>query len=412
MPEHPTRSTPRTARQPTAIAAARRPADAVGQILQLAVSAALATALIAALIVSASGCAAPPPDSAEPSTPDAATPAEEAGGEGYAREAAVFEDLAPELAGLFADGAELEVLAEGFTWSEGPVWIPGADFLLFSDVPQDTVFRWSEAKGLEPWLRPSGFTGDGERSREPGANGLYLNADGQLLLCQHGDRRVARLDADVAAGPFLGPFEDGGPFVTITADFDGRRYNSPNDLAVHADGSIYFTDPPYGLRDESERELAHHGVYRIVPGASAQLLYAELTRPNGVVLSPDGSTLTVANSDPEKALWMSWPVLEDGGLGEGRVTFDATPFVSEERPGLPDGMTVDSEGRIYATGPGGIWIFAADGRHLGTLRLPDATANVTFGGPDRSTLYLTSHHRLLRLETTATGHISAAGPDA
>ncbi|MEO1370429.1 MAG: SMP-30/gluconolactonase/LRE family protein, partial [Acidobacteriota bacterium] len=321
---------------------------------------------------------------------------------------------APELNGLFAEGAELEILADGFTWSEGPVWIPDGDFLLFSDVPQDTVYRWSEANGLERWLSPSGFTGDGEPGREPGANGLYLDAAGQLLMCQHGDRRVARLTADAADGPFLGPFDDGAPYATVVADVDGKRFNSPNDLVVHPDGSIYFTDPPYGLRDESERELPHHGVYRAVPGGAAALLHGDLTRPNGVALSPDGGVLYVANSDPASALWMRWPVLEGGGLGEGTVLFDATASVSEDRPGLPDGMAVDTAGRIYATGPGGLFIFADDGRHLGTVRLPDPTANVTFGGADRSTLYITSNHRLLRLETTATGVALTdnAGPDA
>ncbi|MEM8995066.1 MAG: SMP-30/gluconolactonase/LRE family protein, partial [Acidobacteriota bacterium] len=306
------------------------------------------------------------------------------------------------------------ILADGFTWSEGPVWIPDGDFLLFSDVPQGTVYRWSEASGLERWLSPSGFTGDGEPGREPGANGLYLDADGQLLMCQHGDRRVARLTAAVGDGPFLGPFDGGAPYATVVSDVDGKRFNSPNDLVVHPDGSIYFTDPPYGLRDESERELPHHGVYRAVPGGPATLLYGDLTRPNGIALSPDGGTLYVANSDPESALWMRWPVLGDGGLGEGTVLFDATESVSEERPGLPDGMAVDTAGRIYATGPGGLFVFADDGRHLGTVRLPDPTANVTFGGADRSTLYITSNHRLLRLETTATGVAltGGAGPDA
>lgn len=323
---------------------------------------------------------------------------------GYSREAAVFEDLDPEVRSLFPEVAELEILAEGFKWSEGPVWIPAGDFLLFSDVPQDTVFRWSEAGGLEPWLQPSGLTGDGARGREPGANGLFLDADGQLLLCQHGDRRLARLTADVTAGPYLGPFNgDAAPYATVAGDFEGQRFNSPNDLVVHPDGSIYFTDPPYGLAEETLRELPHHGVYRVVPGESARLVYGELTRPNGVALSPDGKTLYVANSDPERAIWMRWPVLDDGGLGEGVLHFDATSSVSDERPGLPDGMAVDVDGRLYATGPGGVLILGADGQHLGTLRLPNATANIAFGD-DGSTLFITSHHRLLRLRTGARGH--------
>ena len=358
---------------------------------------ALAGGLVGGLL--AVGCV--PSDSSTEGSPEAAAEPSDVGatdepGANFARAAVSFEAQDPGFEELFADGPELEILADGFTWSEGPVWIPSGGFLLFSDVPEDTIYRWSEANGLEPWIRPSGHTTNQPRGREPGSNGLVLDADGRLLLCQHGDRRVAALQ-DAASGPFL---EQPAPFETIIDHIDGRRFNSPNDLVVHPDGSIYFTDPPYGLIDEDAREIEHHGIYRVSDG-QVSLLHAELSRPNGIVLSPDGKTLYVANSDPQQALWMSWSVLEDGTLGDGRVLLDATPQVSDERPGLPDGMAVDVEGRVYATGPGGLWVFGADGGHLGTVRLPNPTANVTFG--DDGSLYLTSDHQLLRLKTRTTG---------
>ena len=299
----------------------------------------------------------------------------------------------PKIFEVFQEVAQIEVLATGFTWAEGPVWVAEGGYLLFSDVPEDTVFRWDEREGLRPWLRPSGHTTVAPRGREPGANGLALDAAGRLVLCQHGDRRLARLEA-VDEGPWIdGP---AAPFITLADRFAGRRFNSPNDLVIHPSGDIYFTDPPYGLPDEEARELTFNGVFRLDGAGRVHRLTDRLSRPNGIALSPDAATLYVANSDPQKALWMKWSLDAAGDLAAGTVLYDATSWVSDERPGLPDGMAVDRRGRIFATGPGGIWVFATDGRHLGTLRLPDPTANCALDATG-AYLYMTSDHRLLRV---------------
>ena len=295
---------------------------------------------------------------------------------------------------LVPPGAEVERLAEGFTWSEGPVWRPAEGDLLFSDVPENTVYRWSDADGLSVYLRPSGLAFASGHAGDTGSNGLVLDAEGRLLLADHGNRVVARLDPQT--------------FVrdTLASHYDGRRLNSPNDLALHTSGDVYFTDPPYGLAGQDaspEKELPFNGVYRLDPDGTVALLIDDLTRPNGVALSPDERTLYVANSDPAWAVWRAYPVRDDGSLGEGRLLFDATGLVGEANPGLPDGMAVDASGNVFATGPGGVLVFSPEGRHLGTIRTERATANVTFGDADGRSLYLTSSDRLLRVRLATAG---------
>ncbi len=295
---------------------------------------------------------------------------------------------------LVPANAAVEVLAEGFTWSEGPVWRPATDDLLFTDVPGNTVWRWAEGDGLSVFLRPSGLALGPGRDASLGSNGLILDADGHLLLADHGSRAVTRLDPATYVRE------------TLADRYDGRRLNSPNDLVLHASGAVFFTDPPYGLagHDASpQKEQPHNGVYRLDPDGTVTLLVDDLTRPNGLALSPDGRTLTVANSDPDRAVWMRYPVLDGGALGPGRLLFDATAWVAEGRPGLPDGMAVDRSGALFATGPGGVLVFSAAGDYLGTLATEKATANVTFGGPDGRTLFLTSTDRLLRVRVTTRG---------
>lgn len=286
-----------------------------------------------------------------------------------------------------------EILADGFTWSEGPVWRPAEGDVLFSDVPENTVYRWAEGDGLSVFLRPASRAFGTDTPGETGSNGLLLDADGRLLLAEHGTRAVMRL---------------GDHFVrdTLAARYDGRRLNSPNDLVLHASGALFFTDPPYGLAGQDEsplKELPFNGVYRLDPDGSVTLLDDALSRPNGVVLSPDGRTLYVANSDPRRAIWMTYPVAADGSVGEGSVLFDATDWVREGRPGLPDGMAVDAAGNVFATGPGGVLVFSAVGEYLGTIETEKATANVTFGDPDGRSLYLTSTDQLLRLRVATRG---------
>lgn len=301
------------------------------------------------------------------------------------------ERLDPALDALLPQGAELEVLASGFTWSEGPVWMPRKSQLVFSDVPENIAYAWREGKGVDIFLQPSGLTGPAEGSREPGSNGLELDRDGRLLLAQHGDRRIARLDA-----------EDGA-FVTVADRFQGKRFNSPNDLCVDRRGAIYFTDPPYGLGKDAVREIDFQGVYRVSPDGDVALISKELSRPNGIGLSLDERTLYVANSDNARPIILAIPLLDDGSAGSGRVFFDGTALRDANRRGAFDGLSVDEHGNLWATGPGGVLILTPDGRHIGSLLTGRATANCCFGGPDGTTLYVTADDQLMRIPTQVRG---------
>jgi gluconolactonase len=256
----------------------------------------------------------------------------------------------------------------------------------------NTVYKWKEGMSKpEVFLKPSGYTGTTPRGGEPGSNGLIMDPQGRLVLCQHGDRRVARLEADRS-------------FKTLVDNYQGKKLNSPNDGVYHSDGSLYFTDPPYGLlgkNDDPKKELPFNGVYRLSSKGELTLLTKEMTYPNGIGLSPDEKTLYVANSDPEKAIWMAFPLKPDGTIGTGRVFFDATRGVKTLK-GLPDGLKLDKDGNLFATGPGGVLIFAPDGTHLGTLNTGEATANVGWGD-DGSTLYITADMYLGRLKTSTKG---------
>ncbi|MDC0935648.1 SMP-30/gluconolactonase/LRE family protein [Pirellulales bacterium] len=289
--------------------------------------------------------------------------------------------------------ARMEILAEGFEFSEGPVWMPEGQFLLFSDIPRNTVFRWDDKRGLSIYLRPSGYVGVSPRSGEPGSNGLLRDHEGRLILMEHGDRRVTRLDDPHRA------------IKTVLADrFQGKRLNSPNDGVLHSNGDLYFSDPPYGLTgdDDPAKELDFQGVYRLTPDGKLSLLTRELSRPNGMVLSPDEKTLYVANSDPDRVIWMAYDVKNDGALANGRVFQDRTDAFKHGKKGLPDGMCADEAGRIYATGPGGVLIFLPDGTHIATLDTGYETGNCTFGG-DGSQLYITAHMVLARIQLKSTG---------
>lgn len=291
---------------------------------------------------------------------------------------------------LIEPGTQIEVLASGFEWAEGPVWDRKGQFLLFSDIPNNVVMKWTRDKGVELYMKPSGYTGVTPYGAEPGSNGLILDPQGRLISMEHGDRRVSRL-------------EPGGGKVTLVDRYDGKRLNSPNDGTLKSNGDIYFTDPPYGLpkrADDPSRELDFYGVYRL-SGRTLTLLTRELTRPNGIAFSPDEKILYVAQSEPLRAIWMAYPVLADGGIGAGRVFADVTAMV-DKWPGLPDGMKVDREGNLWATGPGGVHIYAPDGTRLGRLDTGEATANVAWGD-DGSTLYITADMYLCRIRTKTRG---------
>jgi gluconolactonase len=292
---------------------------------------------------------------------------------------------------LVPAGARIEVLASGFAWAEGPVWVNDGGYLLFSDIPRNSVMKWTPQDGATLFLKPSGFTGVVDYGHEPGSNGLTLDSQGRLISCEHGDRRVSRLEIN-------------GGKRTLADNYQGKRLNSPNDAIVKSNGDLYFTDPPYGLPknwDDPRRELDFCGVYRLAADGKLTLLTRELTRPNGLAFSPDEKTLYVANSDPQRAIWMAYPVKDDGTLGPGRVFADVTAMVGRHK-GLPDGMKVDREGNLFAGGPGGIHVYAPDGKLLGRIDTGEATANCNWGD-DGSTLYITADMYLCRLKTTTKG---------
>jgi gluconolactonase len=296
---------------------------------------------------------------------------------------------------ILAPDAAMEILAEGFDWTEGPLWIADGGYLIFSDIPPNKVMKWKEGEGVSVYLAQSGYLGPIPRPNhiapdEPGSNGLLLDPQGRLLLCQHGDRRVARMEA---------PLSRPEPRYASVADrFEGKRFNSPNDACFHPNGDLYFTDPPYGLtRKEGDptRELDFQGVYRAGKDGKVTLLTKEMSRPNGIAFSPDARTLYVANSDPKRAVWMAFDVKADGTLGPGRLFYDATGSVGKEK-GLPDGLKVDRRGNLLATGPGGVWIFNAQGKVLGRLLTGQATSNCAFGEGGRS-LFITADMFLVRV---------------
>jgi gluconolactonase len=307
-----------------------------------------------------------------------------------------IERLDPALDNLIPADAKMEVIGEGFEWCEGPVWIKDGGFLLFSDIPNNAVMKWDADSGVKQYLKPAGYTGKDPRGGESGSNGLTTDRKGRLILCQHGDRRVARLDA---------PYHNPTPkYVTIADRYNGKRFNSPNDAVVHSSGAIYFTDPPYGLEknmDDPAKELDFQGVYRIEPDGKITLLTKEMERPNGIGLSPDEKTLYVANSHDERNVVVAFPINADGKLGKAREIFSARELI-KQRPGSCDGLVVDRHGNVFVTVPGGVAIISPQGKHLGNLVTNDRTANVEFGA-DGSTLFICANHNLLRIRTTTKG---------
>jgi len=296
----------------------------------------------------------------------------------------------PALEALIDTKAVPEILGEGYEWSEGPVWVEKHRMLLFSDIPNNAIMKWTEEKGVEPFLSPSGYTGAQPfKGSEGGSNGLLISPEGQLVLCQHGDRRLAVMEA---------PFDAPSPaFKTIADRYDGKRFNSPNDAVYDKSGNLYLTDPPYGLpgyMDDPEKELPFQGVYKVKPDGSVILLVDSLTRPNGIGFSPDEKTLYVANSDGPKAKWYAFDVIGDS-LTNARI-FYSTEYPEGEK-GAPDGLKVSKTGHIFATGPGGVWIFDPSGKALGRIRLPEATANCAFSA-DEAYLFMTSDMYLVRLK--------------
>ena len=302
------------------------------------------------------------------------------------------ERMDPALDRLLDKDAAMMPLVEGLTWSEGPVWLPHEGQLAFSDVPVNVSYTWSEEAGLGVLFAPSGYTGESDGEKHEGSNGMTLDEQGRLLVCQHGDRRVVRVEGRCG-------------FKTLATRFEGKRFNSPNDLRCDRGGAIYFTDPPYGLTGPSQKpDLPNCGVFRIAPDGAVSLITRELNRPNGIELSGDEKTLYVASSDPAYPVILAFPLQADGSAGPSRVLFDARSIAGRGgKSGAMDGMAVDAEGNLWAAGPGGIVIVSAEGKHLGTLLTGRATANCTFGGSDGRWLFITAGDLLLRIRTKVGG---------
>jgi gluconolactonase len=302
-----------------------------------------------------------------------------------------IEKLDPALDEILGSNTKIEVLAEGFQWSEGPLWVDSGQMVLFSDVPKNIIHKWTEEKGLETYLTPSGYTGNEAGNPGEGSNGLLLNMKGELVLCQHGDRRMA-----VMQGSITSP---NGKFTTLIEALDGKRLNSPNDAVYSKSGDLYFTDPPYGFANDdldSAKQLAFNGVYKLSSSGKLTLLVDSLTRPNGITLLSGDKTLLIANSDKGKARWYAYDLTESDLLSNGRIFYDATKEANKGN-GLPDGLKITKQGIIFATGPGGVWIFDSTGKVLGKIKTITPSANCALAKNDTE-LYITSERYLLRVK--------------
>ncbi len=308
----------------------------------------------------------------------------------------MIQRLSPAMDKLLGSNAKMEKLAEGFVWSEGPVWVRRQNCLVFSDVPANKAYRWSNSQGLSVYLDPSGYTGNLYHFREPGSNGMTTDSHGNLVLCQHGNRQIARL---ASRSGTTGTFEPLVPY------FNGRKFNSPNDLCFARNGDLYFTDPPYGLEGLNQsplKELIQNGVYLAHQDGTVELVTGSMTFPNGIALSPDQKTLYVTQSDPKAPVIKSFSLNSAGLADEGKVFFDASDLAKLDRPGMPDGIKVDALGNLWSTGPGGILIISPSGELIGTLMTGEPTANCNWG-EDGTVLYITCNHSLLRIQTLVRG---------
>jgi gluconolactonase len=299
--------------------------------------------------------------------------------------------------------AKIQKIASGFEFTEGPIYMPDG-YLLFSDVVGNAIYKWQPEGGATVFKKPSGYDGkDAPKGSFIGSNGMTVDKSGRLVICEHGNHRIERLEAT-------------GDYKTLVDNFEGKRLNSPNDLIYKSDGALYFTDPPYGLPkgdDDPKKELKFNGVFRLGPDGKLTAIIKDLTRPNGIAFSPDEKFLYIANSDEKHKVWMRYDVQPDGTVANGKVFFDVT---AEKADGLPDGMKVDVNGNLYCAGPGGIWVFSPDGRHIGTIKPPETPANCHWGKDAETnaqapignqeyatTLYITARTGLYRIPLGVVG---------
>jgi gluconolactonase len=295
----------------------------------------------------------------------------------------------PALDAIVPQGLTIEKLAGGFIFTEGPVWVPDG-YLLFSDPNANTIYRWTPDGQVSVFRTKSGYAGvDVGEYGQPGSNGITLDPEGRITINEHGNRRVVRIEKNGV--------------VTVLADrYDGKRLNSPNDLVYRSDGTLFFTDPPFGLPkafDDARKELAFSGVYSLKNG-TLTLAAKDLTGPNGLAFSPDERYLYVANWDEKKKVVMRYRANLDGTLGDREVFFDMTSAPGED---ALDGIKVDVQGNLYVSGPGGLWILSPEGKHLGTIVGPEHPHNLAWGDADGRTLYLTAQTGLYRVRLRIKG---------
>ena len=297
------------------------------------------------------------------------------------------ERLSPEIDNLIEKSAKIEILADGFEWSEGPVWSSKLNSVLFSDVPENVIYSWNEDKGLETFTRPIGYSGKVPNLKKAGTNGLTIDADGNLIICMHGDRKITRLEK-----------LNINRKVTLVNSFDGNLLNSPNDLVYDSKGNLYFTDPPYGLLEgdnDKLKEIEFNGVYKVSPNGDIEVLVKNLTRPNGISISNDEKILYVANSDKNNPVIMQYDLSEEGAKNPS-IFFDGRELTKKDI-GLFDGLKVHPTGNVFATGPGGVLVIKENGDHIGTIRTEVRTANCAFD-ENFQYLYMTSDMFLTRIK--------------
>jgi gluconolactonase len=297
--------------------------------------------------------------------------------------------LDPALERIVATDASVEKIAGNLKFAEGPLWTRDGS-LLFSDGPANIIYKLKPGGQPAIFRQPSGYDGtDLPESFFKGSNGLTFDKQGRLILSEHGNRRLTRLERD-------------GTLTVLADKYEGKRINSPDDVIVKSDGSIYFADPPYGLQGgdtDPKKELPYSGIFRVVNG-KVELLNKAMARPNGLGFSPDEKYLYVSNSEARRKIWMRFGVKSDGTLDEGAVFLDVT---SERAPGVPDGLKLDTAGNLYGTGPGGIWIISPQAKPLGRIELPEAPANMAWGDRDGKTLYITARTSVYRVRMKASG---------
>lgn len=302
-----------------------------------------------------------------------------------------IEKLDPSLDAIINSNAKIEIIAKGFHWSEGPLWIEKQKMLLFSDVPENIIYKWTAKKGKEVYLTPSGYTGTIPRGGEKGSNGLALSKSGKLIICMDGDRRMAAMQAGINNPKPV--------FTTLSDNYNGKKFNSPNDMAYNNNGDLFFTDPPYGLEknmNDPLKEIPFQGVYKIKKSGALVLLLDSITRPNGIAITPDQKTLIIANSDSTKPYWYAYDFGAGDKLINPRIFYDVTTAAKSEK-GLPDGLKIDSKGNVFATGPGAVWIFNKSGKLLGKIKFDGLVSNCSLSA-DEKTLYITANMYVLRVK--------------